>query len=217
MKYYLLGASNPETIRMIRAVRSVRKEVEFAGMLDNDSRKHGLDFYGLPILGGCEQVSLLQGDDARFVNLITQTTEIRKKTTNDILRGGGILGNLVHPSINLDMVKIGVGLYLQESVILQAEVEVGDNTSIHMGSLIGHETRIGSSVFIAHAVSVSGCCEIGEGVFVGTNASILPRVRIGHWATIGSGTVVTKDVPDYAVVVGNPGRVIKYNTPVICD
>lgn len=214
MKYYLLGASNPETIRMIRAVRSVNKDFEFAGMLDNDVEKHGADFYGLTVLGGLEQIPLLKGDGVRFVNLITRNTEIRKATTNGILRGGGVLGNLIHPDINLDMVKIGVGLYLQESVILQAEVEVGDNSSIHMGSLIGHETKIGSSVFIAHAVSVSGCCEIGEGVFIGTNASILPRVKIGRWATIGSGAVVIKDVPDYAVVVGNPGRVIKYNRPL---
>lgn len=213
MKYYLLGASNPETIRMIRAVQSANGGIEFAGMLDNDSKKHGVGFYGLKVLGGLEQISLLKGSDVRFVNLITRTTEIRKITTNSILRDGGVLGNLIHPNINLDMVKIGVGLYLQESVILQAEVEVGDNTSIHMGSLIGHETKIGSSVFIAHAVSVSGCCEIGEGVFVGANASILPRVKIGQWATIGLGAVVTKDVPDYAVVVGNPGRIIKYNQP----
>ena len=213
MKYYLLGASNPETIRMIRAVRSVDEGFEFAGMLDNDVKKHGADFYGLAVLGGIEKIPFLKGDQVRFVNLITRTTEIRKTTTSGILKGGGVLGNLIHPGINLDMVKIGVGLYLQEAVILQAEVEVGDNTSIHMGSLIGHETKIGSSVFIAHAVSVAGCCEIGEGVFIGTNASILPRVKIGQWATIGSGAVVTKNVPDYAVVVGNPGRVIKYNQP----
>jgi acetyltransferase-like isoleucine patch superfamily enzyme len=39
----------------------------------------------------------------------------------------------------------------------------------------------------------------------------LPRVRIGNWATIGAGTVVLKNVPDYAVVVGNPGKVLREN------
>ena len=56
MKYYLLGASNPETIRMIRAVRSVDEGFEFAGMLDNDVKKHGADFYGLAVLGGIEKI-----------------------------------------------------------------------------------------------------------------------------------------------------------------
>jgi acetyltransferase-like isoleucine patch superfamily enzyme len=53
--------------------------------------------------------------------------------------------------------------------------------------------------------------EIGNDVWVGQNVIILPSVtQIGDGAVIGAGTVVTKNVPDFAVVVGNPGRVIKY-------
>jgi sugar O-acyltransferase (sialic acid O-acetyltransferase NeuD family) len=211
MKIYLLGAANPETIRMIRAVERATPDVEFLGLLDNDPEKKNRDFYGLPILGGIEKVSELAGDDVGFVNLITGSTKARYETSREIVAAGGQLTNLIHPSIDLDMTRLGVGLYLQEAVILQAGVEIGDNTSIHMGALIGHESVVGSSVFIAHAVSVSGCCRIGDGTFIGTNASILPRVNIGKWATIGAGTVVTKDVLDYEVVVGNPGRVIKTN------
>lgn len=51
---------------------------------------------------------------------------------------------------------------------------------------------------------------IGHDVWIGTNAVILHGVKIGHGAVIGAGAVVAKDVPDYAVVVGNPGRVVKY-------
>ena len=53
--------------------------------------------------------------------------------------------------------------------------------------------------------------EIGNDVWVGQNVIILPRVtKIGDGAVIGAGTIVTQDVPDYAVVVGNPGKVVKY-------
>ncbi len=53
--------------------------------------------------------------------------------------------------------------------------------------------------------------EIGNDVWVGRNAIITPSVsRIGNGAVIGAGAVVTKDVPDYAVVVGNPAQIIKY-------
>jgi virginiamycin A acetyltransferase len=55
------------------------------------------------------------------------------------------------------------------------------------------------------------CIEIGNDVWIGQNAIILPSVtNIGDGAVIGAGTIVTKNVPDYAVVVGNPGKVIKY-------
>lgn len=52
---------------------------------------------------------------------------------------------------------------------------------------------------------------IGNDVWIGQNAIILASVtNIGDGAVIGAGTVVTKNVPDFAVVVGNPGRIVKY-------
>lgn len=216
MKVYLLGAANPETARMVRAVQRSTPNVEFA-LLDNDVAKQGQDFHGLAIVGGIAQVPELvrqaagQQQQIGFVNLITGSTRTRFETTREIVAAGGQLVNFLHPGIDLTMTRLGVGNYIQEGVILQAEVSVGDNSSLHMGALVGHESRIGHSVFIAHAVSISGCCEIGDGTFIGTNATILPRVRIGRWATIGAGAVITKDVPDHAVMVGNPARQIKTN------
>lgn len=55
---------------------------------------------------------------------------------------------------------------------------------------------------------------IGHDVWIGRNALITPRVRsIGNGAVVGAGCVVTRDVPAYAVVAGNPGRVIRYRFP----
>ena len=55
----------------------------------------------------------------------------------------------------------------------------------------------------------SGCIEVKNNVFIGSNTIILPNVRIGNNVMIGAGSVVTKDVPDNSVVVGNPARVIE--------
>lgn len=217
MFVYLVGASNPETVRVIRAIERNIPNIKFIGMIDNDVEKHGNDFYGIPIVGGIEKVNSLKGDDVFFVNLITGSTRARHQITSKILNQGGKLTNLIHPNVDLTLTKIGVGLYLQEGVILQACVEINNNSSIHMGALIGHETKIGKSVFVAHAVSISGCCEIGDGVFIGTNASILPRLKIGKWSTVGAGAVVTKHVPEYAIVVGNPAKIIGYNEGELND
>lgn len=210
MKVYLLGANNPEAVRMIGAVKQASPDAEFA-FLDNDPAKKGISFFGIPVLGGVELVPQLRGDDVRFVNLITRDCPTRFETTRQLLEAGGQLTNFIHPTCNLTMVSMGLGNYVQEGVILQAQVCIGDNSSLSAGCVIGHETRIGHSVFFAPSVSVAGCVSIADGVFLGINSTVLPRLKIGRWAVVGAGAVVTRDVPDYSVVVGNPARVIRVN------
>ena len=215
MSIVLLGAANPESIRMIRALQQSDPEFSVAGFIDNDPAKWGSDFFGYPVFGGFDSLEELQRRGHRFVNLITGSTKARYETSLEMATRGCEFVNLIHPSVDLTMIEMGVGNYVQEAVVLQAAVSLGDNSSIHMGSLVGHETRIGNSVFIAHACSISGSVSIGDGVFMGTRSTVLPRLSIGKWATIGAGAVVTKDVPDYATVVGVPARVIKMDAPVL--
>jgi len=209
MKLVCLGASNPETIRIVNAIKKIDKDFHFLGFIDNDKNKWGKKFYGYQIFGGIEKVRELAKEGAVFCNLITRDCLTRYETTKDLVKNGAKLVNLIHPSVNLEMVKMGIGNYIQENVILQAEVSIGNNSSIHMGSLIGHETKIGNSVFIAHGCNLSGKIIVEDGVFVGTGASVLPRITIGKWSIIGAGAAVVKDIPPYSTVVGVPAKVIK--------
>lgn len=217
MKLVLLGAANPETGRMIRALERTEPNFEFAGFIDNDPAKKDTQFLGYPVFGGFDVLDQLPLKELCFVNLITGSTCTRYETSLEMVRRGCRFGNFIHPSVDLCMVRMGLGNYVQEGVILQAGVNLGDNSSIHIGTLVGHETRIGHSVFIAHGCSISGSVCIGDGTFMGTHATVLPRLRIGKWATVGAGAVVTKDVPDYATVVGSPARIIKSGEPRYLD
>lgn len=215
MKVVFLGAANPETARMIKAVERSNPNFRAYGFIDNEPEKKGTTFLGLPVFGGFEVLdSLLRQDDLKFINLITGSTRTRYETSREMARRGCTFTNFIHPGIDLTMTDLGVGNYIQESVILQAAVRIGNNASIHMASLISHEVTIGDSVFVAHGVSISGCVSVGDGAFIGTHSTIIPRLRIGRWATVGAGSVVIKDVPDYATVVGNPARVVKVAEPV---
>jgi acetyltransferase-like isoleucine patch superfamily enzyme len=95
---------------------------------------------------------------------------------------------------------------------------IGNNVKIHCNCYIAQFTKIEDDVFMAPGVTIAndvhpGCdysmkClkgpHIKKGVKIGINATILPDVTIGEYSLIGSGAVVTKDVPPYSVVYGNP-------------
>ena len=208
MKLVCLGAAS-EAIRIIHKIQEQDKNLEFIGFIDNDKSKWGTKVFSYPVFGGIAKVKELTSMGYSICNLVTHDSITRFETTKELLVNGAKLTNLIHPSVNLDLVNVGTCEYIQENVILQANVTIGDNSSIHMGSLIGHETKIGNSTFIAHGCNLSGAVNVEDGVFIGTGVSIIPKVKIGKWSIIGAGSVITKDVPPYSVVVGNPAKIIK--------
>lgn len=78
-----------------------------------------------------------------------------------------------------------------------------------------HAERIGLDFKTKHNVTIGnnrgGIPTIGNNVFVGVGAVVVGKIRIGNNVTIGANAVVTKDVPDNAVVVGNPAYIVKLN------
>lgn len=112
---------------------------------------------------------------------------------------------VVYPSAS-----IGVGGVVFPNSVIDADVSIGDFCIINNNATVSHNARIGDFVHIAIQASIAGGVQIGEGTIVGAGSVILPEIKIGKWATIGAGAIVTKDVPDNAMVYGNPAKIIKY-------
>ena len=211
LRIYGLGGDNPQDISVFSAIQLANPNMTFPALLNNDRGKHGSDFFGLKIIGGIELVPKLVDADTRFISLVMGTTTSRLESANELVAAGATLVNLIHPSVDISMTEWGIGNYVQESVVVQAGSRMGNNLGVQFGALIGHEASIGDAAFIGPGATVCGVCHVGSGAFIGANATILPRLSVGKWATVGAGSVVTKDVPDYAVVVGNPAKVIRFN------
>jgi sugar O-acyltransferase (sialic acid O-acetyltransferase NeuD family) len=118
---------------------------------------------------------------------------------------------LTHPTSFVSTLSvIGEGTSIMPLTSINAASEIGKHCIINAGAIIGHDVIIGDYSHIAPNSSVAGFVTMEKGVHFGIGASVIQGVHIGKWAVIGAGAVVIKDVPDYAVVVGNPGRVIKF-------
>ena len=105
-------------------------------------------------------------------------------------------------------------------------IDIPYNTKIGAGLFIGHfsgifvnrETIIGNNCNISQCVTIGSASRwkmkgfpvIGDNVYIGPSAKIIGAVKIGNHVAIGANCVVTKDLPDYAVVVGIPARIISY-------
>jgi len=108
---------------------------------------------------------------------------------------------------------VGTGCMILHRVVLQAGVSIGHHVIINTAAQVDHDCKVGDYVHLAPGSILCGTIEVGEGSLIGAGAVIKPGVKIGAWATIGSGAVVIKDIPDYAVAVGNPARIVKYIEP----
>lgn len=120
-------------------------------------------------------------------------------------------------------VRIGKNGNIGKDVYIDTDVVVGDNCKIQNFASLYRGLTVGDDVFIGPHVCFTNDIYprakiwsdekavktvVKDGVSIGANSTIVAGIRIGKYAMIGAGAVVTKDIPDYALVVGNPARVV---------
>lgn len=138
---------------------------------------------------------------------------LRENMALEFSRRGGKLISVISSSAKVGSfnTSIGIGSIIMPGVIISNEVHIGKGVLINYNSTISHETHIGDYVEIACGVNIPGRCRIENKVFIGTNAVLNPDITIGENSVVGSGAVVTKNVPSNCIVAGNPAKVLNRN------
>ncbi len=186
------------------------------GYLDDDPAKQGKTYYDLPVLGGFDLLPRLKGEG--------------------VVGGLPILGDL---GLRLGMFALlernGLEAItaIEPSVVAASDLVIGKGGLISFGTVVLNHVEIapyafiGSGVKILHDVTIAQNCVVGGGSVIGSTSMIGENfacgvgcvirsggVRVGRNVQLAAGTVVLRDVPDNAFVIGNPGRVIRYQDPV---
>jgi UDP-2-acetamido-3-amino-2,3-dideoxy-glucuronate N-acetyltransferase len=112
---------------------------------------------------------------------------------------------------------IGQNVVVSPDVVLGNNVKVQNNVSLYTGVICADDVFLGPSCVFTNVMNPRSAVvrrdqylstHVGKGASIGANATIVCGNPIGEYAFIGAGTVVTKEVPPYALVVGNPARQI---------
>ena len=119
--------------------------------------------------------------------------------------------------------RIGADCNICSHVLIENDVIIGDRVTVKSGVQLWDGLRVEDDVFIGPNVTFTNdpfprskqyppafaMTTVKAGASIGGGATILPGLTIGRGAMVGAGAVVTKSVPDYALVVGNPARIIR--------
>lgn len=146
--------------------------------------------------------------------------------SHTVIYAGNVIGDdfqTGHGALVREENRIGNNVSIGSHTIVEHHVTIGDNVRLHSNvfvpefSILEDDCWIGPNVVITNAryprsrnvkEQLRGAT-IRRGAKIGANATLLPGVVIGANALVGAGAVVTRDVPEGAVVVGNPARVVK--------
>lgn len=199
-KIYLFGASgHAKVVIDILKLREITPDILFddnphLDSLANIPVKHSVDM----IISDLDKIFVTIGDNFN-----------RKKIVVNYQFNSF---NAIHPkAVVANSSLLGEGNCVMAGAIINSDIKIGNHCIINSGAVIEHDCILNDYVHISPNASLAGNVTVGEGAHVGIGASVIQGVKIGKWAVIGAGTVVLKDVPDYATVVGVPGKVISLN------
>lgn len=200
---YLFGASGHSKV-IIDILQALNCDIQ--AVLDDAPKFETI--YGIPVLSTSAKV--LDTSDSVIISI--GNNAVRKKIAE---RTPVKFVTAVHSSAFVSKrAQIGEGTVVMPNAVVNAFAKIGNHCIVNSGAVVEHDCELENFVHVSPNAALAGDVTVGEGSHIGIGASVIQGIRIGKWVTIGAGSVIITDVPDYAVVVGNPGKIIKYNNSI---
>lgn len=190
--------------------------VDVLGFIDDKDEIQGTWIRGIQVIGKYPDLFTRKFKD-KCLNVYCPigNNTVRQNYLSTLKLEGYNLPSFIHSSVVISPeVTLGEAIYMLPGNLVMPFVRIGNYFMVNMGTTIGHHTEIGDGVFMSSGIQVGASLHIKDRVFLGLGAKVVTGIsRLGKECLIGAGSVVIRDVPDYAVVCGNPARILRYNEP----
>lgn len=149
------------------------------------------------------------GDSLDVIIAVGEPT-VRRMLYDKIKKDGVHMPVLINPDTYVSSTaKLGEGSIIRYSSCVFANAIIGNNVCVNSHANIGHDVRIEDGCMISAFSNIAGAVHIGEYCYIGMNAIIRECVSIGKHSVLSMGTIISDNVPDYALAIGNPVRLMK--------
>jgi sugar O-acyltransferase (sialic acid O-acetyltransferase NeuD family) len=176
----------------------------------NDVEPVGSGISGYPVLGpfaAWRDLPMV----TQFIAPLHKAKHMRARA--EIIRGLGVpqerWANVIDPlAVLADDATYGVGLLAAAGCSILSGARLGDQVTVRNGGQVSHDCTVSDFVMIGVNAVVCGYATVREGAHIAPGAVVREGTTIGRYSVVGLGAVVVEDVPDGAIVAGNPASVI---------
>lgn len=216
----LIGASGIalEIIDAVEAINAVGPAWNIIGILDDDPARQGELFYrGIEIIGSSQEAGRHIGTDTYFLisfcsvrNFMLRPAYAERliQTYPDIR-----FATVIHPLAWISpTARIGSGVFLAPHIVVDAHACIGNHCIGLFGSVISRRVTIGDFGFVSAGVNIMGSVQVGVCCFLGVRTTII--CDVGKQVLVNAGALVSRPVPDHAIVQSPPcGDITCFENP----
>lgn len=211
-KVVILGAGGDglvlaEAIGQLGKQSSEPSKLVVEGFLDDAYAEAGT-YEGFRVFGGLDHWSQLDGE-ILFIAAIQKVRDMPRRVAR--LDQLGVpperWATVIHPTaVIASCATIGQGVYIGAFCSVQPRCVIGDFATLRAGAALGHDATVSRHAYVGPNAVLCGKAVLHAGAHLGPGAVLLDERSVGQFAVVGIGSAVTKNVSDYAVVMGNPAK-----------